>query len=47
MHSTASLVCLILAVICFAIGSFTKLSNEFNWTNAGLAFVTLSLIVPS
>ena len=39
-------ICLILAAICFAIGSFPKVSSDLNWTNAGLAFITLSLIVP-
>jgi len=39
-------ICLIIACACFAIGAFTKLaSNDINWTNAGLAFVTLSLIL--
>ena len=37
---------LILAVICFAIGSFSKVApGSINWTNAGLAFVTLSLLI--
>jgi hypothetical protein len=37
---------LILAVICFAIGAFNKVApSDINWTNAGLAFVTLSLIL--
>jgi len=40
------IICLILAAVCFGIGTFSKLSSDFNWTNAGLAFVTLSLIVP-
>ena len=38
---------LIAACICFLIGSFTKLApSDFNWTNAGLFFVTLSFVVP-
>ena len=37
---------LILAVVCFTIGAFTKAApSDINWTNAGLAFVTLSLII--
>ena len=37
---------LVIAVICFAIGAFNKLApSDINWTNAGLAFVTLSLIL--
>lgn len=41
------IICLVLAFICFGIGSFQKLAgSEINWTNAGLAFATLSLIVP-
>ena len=40
------IICLILAFICFGIGAFPKISSDFNWTNAGLAFGTLSLIVP-
>lgn len=39
--------CLIAAVICFTIGAFNKLApSDINWTNAGLAFVTASLVVP-
>ena len=42
----AHLLILILAVICFTIGAFTKAApSDINWTNAGLAFVTLSLIL--
>jgi hypothetical protein len=41
------IICLVLAFACFAIGSFNKLAgSDFNWTNAGLAFATLSFIVP-
>jgi hypothetical protein len=39
-------IALIAAAVCFAIGAFSKLApSDINWTNAGLAFVTLSLIV--
>jgi hypothetical protein len=38
-------ICLILACICFTIGAFQKIP-EINWMNAGLAFITLSLILP-
>jgi len=39
-------ICLVLGCACFAIGSFTKFAPaEINWMNAGLAFVTLSLIL--
>lgn len=42
-------ICLILAAICFGIGTFQKLAATINpdvhWQNAGLAFVTLSLIL--
>lgn len=38
---------LILSVICFAIGAFTKLApGDINWTNAGLAFATASFVAP-
>ena len=45
-------ICLILACACFAIGSFNRLApsddllSKSNWMNAGLGFVTLSLIIP-
>lgn len=40
------LACIIGAVICFTIGSFQKLAgSDINWTNAGLACLSLSLIV--
>jgi len=43
MYKTAALVA---AAICFAIGAFNKLApSDFNWTNAGLCFVTISLLV--
>jgi hypothetical protein len=40
-------ICLILACACFTIGAFPKLAAlaEINWQNAGLAFVTLSLVI--
>jgi len=40
-------ICLIIACICFAIGAIPQLSTiaNINWTNAGLAFVTLSIIL--
>lgn len=40
-------ICLILALMCFTIGAIPKLAAlaEINWQNAGLAFVTLSLLV--
>ncbi len=40
-------IALIAAAVCFAIGSLSKVApSDVNWTNAGLAFLTLSLIVP-
>ena len=43
------LLILVLGVVCFTIGAFNKLAAaigpNINWTNAGLAFVTLSLII--
>ena len=43
MWKTAALVA---AAVCFAIGSFSKLApSDINWTNAGLCFFTISLIV--
>jgi len=39
-------ICLILACACFAIGAFNKLApSDINWTNAGLAFITLAMIL--
>ena len=39
-------ICLILACVCFAIGAIQKLAgSEVNWTNGGLAFLTLALIL--
>jgi len=42
-------ICLIFAVVCFTIGTFTKLaaviSPDINWQDAGLAFVALSLVI--
>jgi len=40
-------ICLIIAAVCFAIGALPPLSSlaNINWTNAGLAFVTLALIL--
>jgi membrane protein implicated in regulation of membrane protease activity len=35
---------LILALICFAMGAI-QWHPKINWQNAGLAFVTLSLII--
>jgi len=44
-----NLVCLILAVICFAIGTFNKLaatiSPDITWQNAGFAFLTLAWVL--
>ena len=41
-----NLYALIGAGICFTIGAFNKLApSDINWTNAGLAFVTLALIL--
>ena len=38
---------LILAAIAFGVGSFSKVApSDINWTNAGLTFVALSLVVP-
>ena len=48
MYKTAALIA---AAICFAIGAFNKLApsddllSKSNWTNAGLCFITLSLLV--
>lgn len=40
-----NLLFLVLAAITFGIGAINKLaSSDFNWTNAGLCFITLSLI---
>lgn len=39
---------LIFAVICFSIGALESLlfpGSKVNWQNAGLAFVTLSLVI--
>lgn len=39
-------IALILAVICFGIGALSKAApGDINWTNAGLCFVTISLLV--
>lgn len=39
--------CLIAAAVCFAIGALAKIApSDINWTNAGLALLTLSLIAP-
>lgn len=39
-------IALILAVICFGIGALSKVApGDINWTNAGLCFVTLSLLL--
>lgn len=35
---------LIIAAVCFAIGAVPESSSRANWTNAGLCFVTISLI---
>ena len=41
-----SQICLIIAVVCFAIGTFPRLTgSEIHWQNAGLGFVTLSLVL--
>jgi len=44
-----NIICLVLAVLCFSIGTFQKLaatiSPDINWQNAGLAFVTLALVI--
>jgi len=43
MYKAAALVA---AAVCFAIGSFNKLApSDINWTNAGLCFITISLLV--
>lgn len=39
------MICYVLAFVCFVIGSFPPNTPPLNWTNAGLAFLTLSLIV--
>lgn len=40
-------ICLILATICFFIGAIPQLASiaNINWTNAGLGFVTLSMVI--
>jgi hypothetical protein len=40
---TLSVVLLILAVICFALGAF-KVPAAIDWQNAGLAFAAASLL---
>jgi len=41
-------ICLILAVVCFAIGALPRVAAlipDINFQNAGLAFLTLSLVI--
>ena len=38
-------ICLILAAVCFAIGAIPTAPQILNWQNAGLFFITLSLIL--
>lgn len=35
---------LIIAAVCFAVGAIPETKSGVNWTNAGLCFVTISLI---
>jgi len=43
MWKTAALLA---AAVCFAVGSFSKFApGEINWTNAGLCFWAISLLV--
>jgi len=39
--------CLILAAICFFVGAVPQLASiaNINWTNAGLGFVVLAMIL--
>ena len=40
-------ICLIIAAICFFVGAVPQLAAllNINWTNAGLGFITLALIL--
>lgn len=39
-------ICLILAAVCFGLGALKTIPDYLNWQNAGLFFLTLSLILP-
>lgn len=46
MQVTFKLVCIIIALVCFAVGAFGGVIHpRLNLTNAGLFFLTLALFV--